>query len=218
MNKTVELVNHWSAFEQKHPKGNIEDFCRYYLTHEREKVGETTLQRGLLPQHTDSTLMRLLGRIVKLHSIYTIAALEGTGLNQVEEFALLNTIRFLNEPRKSEVIYTCLHELSTGTDMLNRLKKNGFFTEYDDKEDKRSKRLKLTAKGEKALEKAHSRVKELAEMMFHELNEDDKKLCIQLLKGVEEKFTAIWQGHKGKAFAEVYQEVVGEKEGGRKKK
>src|ERR1700722_14183236 len=31
MNKTVELVNAWSAFEEKHPDGNMEDFCRYHL-------------------------------------------------------------------------------------------------------------------------------------------------------------------------------------------
>jgi DNA-binding MarR family transcriptional regulator len=209
MNKTVELVNLWAKFEQKHPDGNIEEFCRYHLTHEREKVNEKIPQRGLLPEHTNSRLMRLLARIVKLHSIYTVAALENTGLNQPEEFALLNAIKFLKEPRKSEVIYFCLYELSTGTDMLKRLKKSGFFTETDDKEDKRSKRLKLTAKGEKVLEKGHQKVIQLAEMMFHDLTEEDKKLCIQLLKGVEEKFTATWQDHKGKMFEEVYKEIVG---------
>jgi DNA-binding MarR family transcriptional regulator len=208
MNKTVELVNQWGVFEENHPNGTIDDFCRHFLIHKREE-GKITKEKGeLMPVTADSVLMRLLGRIVKLHSIYTVTALEGTGLNQVEEFALLSAIKHLNEPRKTEVIYSCLHELSTGTDMLNRLKKGGFFTESDDHEDRRSKRLKLTTKGEETLMKCHGMVKRLAGMMMHDLSEDDKKLCIQLLKGVEGKFSAMWQGHKGKKFEEIYKEVV----------
>ena len=208
MNKTIELVNLWGAFEEQHPNGSIDDFCRYQLSHQKEKIKEGKEERGLLPQSTDTILMRLLSRIVKLHAIYTVAALEGTGLHQVEEFTLLNTIKFLKEPRKTEVIYTCLQELSTGTDMLNRLKKNGLFTESDDKDDRRSKRLKLTEAGEEALEKSQQRIKQLAEVMLHDMSANDKKLCLQLLKGVEEKFTGLWQGHKGRAFGEIYGEMV----------
>jgi DNA-binding MarR family transcriptional regulator len=152
-----------------------------------------------------------LSRIVKLHAIYTSAALENSGLNQIEEFALLNAIKFLKEPRKTEVIYACLHELSTGTDMLNRLKKNGFFIETTDEEDRRSKRLKLTEIGEKTLENCHLKVNQLANMLLIDLTDDDKKLCIQLLKGIEIKFTATWQGHKGKEFNAIYEEIMGEK-------
>jgi hypothetical protein len=50
---------------------------------------------------------------MKLHSIYAPVALESAGLSQ------------MGEPRKTEVIFACLFELSTGTDMLNRLKKRG---------------------------------------------------------------------------------------------
>jgi DNA-binding MarR family transcriptional regulator len=210
-NKTVALVNAWGAFEAQFPEGNISDFCRHYLTHEQANADEARPQRGLLPQNTDAVLIRLLSRIVKLHAIYTTAALENSGLNQIEEFALLNAIKFLKEPRKTEVIYACLHELSTGTDMLNRLKKNGFFEETTDAEDRRSKRLKLTEIGEKTLDNCHLKVNQLAEMMLADLNDDDKKLCIQLLKSIDTKFSTTWQGHKGKEFSAIYQEILGDK-------
>jgi hypothetical protein len=45
-------------------------------------------------------------------------------------------------------------------------------------------------------------------MMTNELSEDDKQLCIQLLKNIEIKFSAFWQQHKGKAFDEVYDDVM----------
>jgi hypothetical protein len=47
--------------------------------------------------------------------------------------------------------------------------------------------------------------------MMHDLSNDDKELCIQLLKNVEIKFSALWQSHKGKAFEDIYKEVVGGK-------
>src|SRR6202008_4142840 len=99
-------------------------------------------------------------------------ALKGTDLNQIEEFGILATIRQEKNPKKTEVIYANLFELSSGTDMLNRMKKRGLIKEYNDTEDKRSKRIELTAKGEKALAECFVQVKKMATMMMHDLAED----------------------------------------------
>ena len=126
MNKAVELITELARFDEKHPKSSLEDFCRYYLTSKSENKTKTPNTTPLAPATTtDFTLMRLVNRIVKLHAIYAIKATEGTGINTSEEFSLLNSIDCLNEPRKTEAIYTALFELSTGIDMLNRLKKIG---------------------------------------------------------------------------------------------
>jgi hypothetical protein len=42
---------------------------------------------------------------------------------------------------------------------------------------------------------------------MHDLAEDDKTLCIQMLKGVEMKFSMLWPQHKGKKFKEVCDSV-----------
>ena len=144
--------------------------------------------------------MRLVGRIARLHGGYAMAALEGTPLNSIEEFGLLSTIRQLNEPKKTEAISACLYELSTGTDMLARLRKKGLFVEYNDKADKRSKRLKLTKKGEAVLDDCHGRIKALAKTMMGDLPVDYQQICIQLLKGVEDKFVGLWQENKWKSL------------------
>ena len=59
-------------------------------------------------------------------------------------------------------------------------------------------------------------------MLMNDLTEDDKDLCIQLLKNVEIKFSALWQNHKGKKFDEIYNELMADKtektiDGGSKK-
>jgi hypothetical protein len=82
--------------------------------------------------------------------------------------------------------------------------------EYDDKEDKRSKRIELTPKGEKVVEVCSERIKKNAKLMAHDLTDDDKELCVQLLKNIEIKFSALWSQHKGRSFEEVYNSVAKE--------
>ena len=209
MNKTVELVNEWAGFEEKHPNANIEDFCRHYLaSHQKQKVNGP-LTGGVIPPISEGLLLKIIGRIHKLNMSYASDAIAETGLNQVEEFGILLTIQQESEPRKTDVIYANLFELSSGTDMLNRLKKRGLISEQDDEFDKRSKRIRLTKAGEKAIELCMAQMRKVAGMMTIDLDEDDKQLCIHLLKNIEIKFSALWQQHKGRPFDEVYQEITG---------
>lgn len=208
MNKTIELVNNWGAFEVQHPKGSIEDFCRHYLAQQQQKKVEGTLVGGVIPSFNDGLLLKIIGRIQKLNMNYANLALKGTELNQIEEYGILQTIKLEKNPKKTEIIYANLFELSSGTDMLTRLMKRGLIIEFDDTEDKRSKRIELTEKGEKAILDCQSLIFKNAKMMLNDLTDDDKKLCIQLLKNVEIKFSALWQKHKCRDFEEIYNEIV----------
>ncbi len=209
MNTTVELVNLWAEFEAKHPKGNIEDFCRHHLASRQKNEENGPLVGGVIPYVSDGLLLKIIGRISKLNMNYANLALQGSGLNQIEEFGMLYTIRQEVNPRKTEVIFANLFELSSGTDMLNRMKKRGLISEYDDLEDKRSKRMRLTSEGEKAADLCSERIVANAQMIMNDLNDDDKQLCIQLLKNVEIKFSDLWPRHKGGDFNEVYKDITG---------
>jgi DNA-binding MarR family transcriptional regulator len=211
MNKTVELVNHWGEFEAKHPDGSIEDFCRRWLARQHKKATSGTLVGGVVPSLNDALLLKIIGRISKLTMAYANIALKGSDLNQIEEFGILQTIRKEKNPKKTEVIYANLFELSSGTDMLNRMKKRGLIREYSDKEDKRSKRIELTPKGERVSEICTVNIEKNATMLMGDLADDDKELCIQLLKNVEIKFSALWPKQKGKEFNEIYKELMKDK-------
>jgi DNA-binding MarR family transcriptional regulator len=207
MNQTVQLVAQWGAFEESHPGAGIDEFCRHYLA-SKKKTMAGRMVGGVTPALADGLLLKLIGRIQKLNMGYAGMALEGTGLNQVEEFGMLLTIQQEKNARKSDIIYANLFELSSGTDMLNRLRKRGLIRELPDKEDKRSKRVELTPAGAKAIERGRVQMGKVARMMTVDLTEDDKQLCIQLLKNIEIRFSAFWPEHKGLAFEEVFAEVM----------
>jgi len=209
MNKTVELVNQWAAFEEKYPDGSIEDFCRYLLIHQRESETNKPLVGGVVPHINSGLLLKIMGRIHKLNASYAAMALEGTGVTQLEEFGMLLSIQQHTEMKKTEIIYSNLFELSSGTDMLARMIKKGYIEEKPDLEDKRAKRLKITKHGEEVVEACKKRIAKTAEMMMLDMPGDDQLLCIKLLKGVEQKFSALLHQHKGVRFDKIYNEVAG---------
>ncbi|MDB4926828.1 MarR family winged helix-turn-helix transcriptional regulator [Mucilaginibacter sp.] len=205
MNKTVELVKLWGAYEEKYPNATIEDFCRHQLA-AGVKAEKYNAPKGELRPDINGRLIILLRRIGKFHMVYSNKALEGTGLDQIEEFGILVTIFNQKNPIKSEAIFNNIMELSSGTNMLIRMKKRGLVSEYADQEDKRVKRLKLTAKGEETLAKAKELVLKVAHMMVHDLTDEDKQLCLQLLTPVNERFSNMFQKQKNKPFEEIYRE------------
>lgn len=156
-------------------------------------------------------LLKVMARLARLNAIFAAKALEGTGVTQVDEFAMLQVILRLKEPRKSDIINAVITELSSGTDMLSRLKKKNFLTEFADKTDRRSKRVKLTPMGAKVTEVCVRRMIKCAKMLLGDLTDEDVKLCTQLLSREEMKFAQIWQQSKMASFEEIYQKVKGER-------
>lgn len=212
MNNTVQLVNAWAAYEEQHPGAQLEDFYRYHLTQQREL--EADRRRPLFggdPQPASAHLVlgKLMGHLTKLYSFYVSLAIKEIGIRREEDFYFLNYIRKAQNPRKTEVIYAYFMELTTGLSILNGLKELGLIEEVDDTDDKRSKRVSLTPAGEKALFDCYQQFSKVGNMLFKDMPEEDSRLCIQLLQGIEIKFSALWQHHRGRDFEELYREMMG---------
>lgn len=194
-NKTIQLVNEWASFEELRPEGDIADFCRYYLTRQKGAESGAEPAEKALPG-LSGELMRIIARLGKLNTLYVNLALKESELGQVEEFGMLYTIGAEKNPKKSEVIRASLLELSSGTDMLNRMKRRGLIKETTAREDKRVKRVMLTAKGMATLDSSFRKIEMNAEMLTAGLTADEKKLIIHLLKDIALKFSSRWPSHK----------------------
>lgn len=210
MNQTARLVSLWADFEEKHPEASILEFCRYHLASQqgRENYPEE-LFNGEVPPRPDIVITKLLDRIARLHMIYIQLAMKDMKISHFEEFSLLSAIANLKTPRKTEVIYHTINELSTGLNLLAAMKKRGYITEQDDPEDKRSKRLRLTPKGERILYSCYEIFSKIPEILFKDVPTEDIELCIQLLKRVNIKFSKLWMEHKKYPFKDVYKSITG---------
>lgn len=213
MNKTVQLVNEWAAFESAHPQAEIEEFCRYYLTMQRSKLdlGENFLGKGAPPMPA-AYLMKLIGFISRLFEIYVSRALSDVPeIKQAEDFFFLNSIYHCGECRKTEVAQQQLMGISTGIDTLNRLLANELIEERTDPSDKRARLVKATEKGQQILQKCYLRAGVVNDLIFNSLSVDDMKLCIQLLRGVEARHSALALELRDLPIDEMYERIMGRK-------
>lgn len=211
MNQLVQLVNEWGAFEEHHPDATAEEFCRHYLISHREKISRREMAGGIVPPNPRGLLLKLSGRIMQAFFIYARIAISETELKSFEGFPYLNALKHRGESSKTEVINHNLAELSTGIEILKRLKKQGMITERQDPEDGRSRLVKISPKGEQVLQQCYEKLRYVTEMIFDGTADDDIQLCIQLLKQVEVRHARLAVECKGKSLSQAYEYVTGKK-------
>jgi hypothetical protein len=87
MNKSVQLLIEWDAFEQSHSGAEIEDFCRYRLA--------KTDQADSNPSYDQGLLLKIIGRIGSAFGLYHRAAMKEANLPSPESFYFLNGLAHL---------------------------------------------------------------------------------------------------------------------------
>lgn len=209
MHNLVQLVNEYAAFSEQHPEAGLEDFCRYFLTRQRESGDRLVMSDGIVPPQANNQLTKLLGRIMLIFNIYSRIALNETRVKNIESFGMLNVLQHGGEMRKSDVVNHLMMELSTGTDILNRLIWDGLAAERTDAGDRRSKLISITPKGREILYECYGPMSKVGEILFGDMADDDKKLVVQLLTPVEVKHAKTVLEQKNKTLKEVYRNVVG---------
>lgn len=209
MNKTVQFVNEWAAYEAQYPNADLEDFCRYYLTRRRTEREAAPFNGQNTPPTPSATLLKLLGRIVSVMSVFAKKALEDVSISHPDAFPLLNSAWQLGEASKTEIINQNIIEFSTGIDMLNRLHRDGLISERPDPDDGRSKLVRITPAGKEVLFEIFSRFHQVGDILLRELPEEDILLCVQLLKGVESRNWQICAETKTLDFKEIYERYSG---------
>lgn len=214
MSEIIKLVTEWDAFEKEHKGSTVEDFCRYYLIKKRETGKEEQLFGGHVPPESNGTLAKLIGRLGSVTVYYFKNAMkqEKDIDIDIESFSLINVIRFRKECRKTDAISECFLELSTGIDILTRLKKNGYISERGDPNDKRARLVKVTAKGEAMLVKCWKSLGKTAFFVYNDLEDDDKKIVMQLLSNLEIKHSKIIAENRNKTLDELIEEFSDKKE------
>lgn len=205
MNRTVELVNLWGAFEEAYPDGSIEDFCRYHLTAQQAQRNlPDSFGGATVPPDPGAYLIKILGYLTRIFETYSRNAVRDVPeIRQPNDFYFLNMIYFRSECKKTDVINGQMEKLSTGIEVLNHLLTNDLIKERPDPTDKRARLVSITPQGEAVLWKCHQQLQPVTRLMFTGVSEQDLQLCIQLLKGVEARHSAHFQEWKDLPVEEV---------------
>jgi DNA-binding MarR family transcriptional regulator len=213
--KIQTLINLWAEYEKKCGNDSMHDFGRWLsvLPDQNSQTFETT-EGQLSPETADHLsfykqmppsrqFLTLLSRSARFIDFYMKKAFEGLAISSRLEFQFLITIKEMKNPRKTDVIYFNLVELSTGVETLNRLKKNKLIRDYADDGDKRIKRLALTGNGEELVGQALQKFSVLDQLTLGFGNDESWKSFIPSLIWFNDFHNEVYRKHRSLNFEEL---------------
>lgn len=113
-----------------------------------------------------------------------------------EEFTYLYRLKDEPDLTKIQLIERNGHEKQTGTQIIKRLLEANLLEEKNDENDKRSKRLKLTEKGEETFHESVKMVNQTSKILSGKLNGDEKTELLKTLRKLNEFHSHIYTDYK----------------------
>lgn len=161
-----ELIGLLDTFEKDAPeKAKLEDFVLWLnseLFEKTNKIEETDIQQNSV---LDMELTHLLIMQNKHFKNYSKQALKNSKISTTDDFSFLYHLSVTESFRKMELINLHQLEAPSGIEVLKRLLKADFIEEFDDIEDKRAKRIKITQKGRDELSNSMKNMQKAFEIM-----------------------------------------------------
>lgn len=216
-NKITELIKNYELFLVDHPEGDFSEYGQWlsckYADFENGAVHSniTTETQHHLEFYKQMPLERqfltLLSRASRFIDFYIRKALEDTKVNSRLEFQFLISIKEMGEPRKTDVIYFNLTEISTGVETLKRLQNRGLIMDFADKQDKRIRRLVLTKLGNTVINEALKKFNILDNLVHSFGTEKDWKSFTPALLKFNEIHNRFYHVNRQKGFNEFSNKI-----------
>lgn len=186
MNHTInilkELLEYLNRFKKEKGK-EVKDVKEFAIWLSKSVFQQDTRMVSDLDENdTDMELTFLLIMQSKYYKTYCKDALANSGINSPDEYSFLYHLSLVDSFRKMELIQIHLLEAPSGIEVIKRLLKKGFIEEFDDNQDKRAKRVKLTEKGREEIKKVTPQMQRVYKKMAAKMPQKEKLQVISLLK------------------------------------
>lgn len=179
------LIGYVDAFEAEASapaQPTVADFAAWLVG---QSALTPTSEGGALPSTTDSVDIHigiLVAFLYRYTRLYSKKALDKTMLTTLDDFTyLVMLLEAPVAPTKTELIERNIHEKTTGIEVLRRLLSNGLIEQFDDPDDRRSKRIKLTDRGREEMGALIPPMSQVATLVGGNLTPDEKEQLVHLL-------------------------------------
>ncbi len=180
MDEIIELLQYWKSYSDKGLGSNLGRFGLWL--NEQKNQAKNTEVPNEFQVSPNIKIGFLLGHIMAFGEIWTKLAFRDLPIQHFHDFGTLRFIEAQINPTKKEIAEDSFMEQSSCFEALKRMTKNGLIKDETDKHDKRVKRVKITQKGKKILEKATHQSMVLSDLLVGDLTEDEKLQLITLLE------------------------------------
>lgn len=189
MKKSLDFLNDLlpviDAFVESRNRTEISlDSFTLYLNQKllsEETTGGNHSKNDSSRKNIDGHLLFLLFFICRLTTLYAKRALAKIDFVNVSDYHFLLTLLHKGDMRKSELVHLNITELPSGIDVINRLIRNKLIKDYPDPEDRRSKRVTLTAKGRQVINKMKVEMGKVSHIIPADLTNNQRVTLLTLL-------------------------------------
>lgn len=214
----IKLITYLDEFEKINSDYEIEDFSIFLTEKLKNKKEFSSKSKPDFSKEENydykkfievefSTLLTNLYRFAK-H--YLKKAFKNTSFNSVDEFSFLATLIKEKQMSKSELINRHLLEISTGSEVLRRLVKNGLIKEIPDPKDGRAKIVSLTEKGFSEITTSFGEMFLVAKIVKGNLTIEEITITIDLFKKLSLFHWNIHESNKDSELNEILNKFVKE--------
>jgi len=184
------LLTQAEAFERDTPAEDGQTLAGFSAWLHNRQAAVSALVPPEVPVHplldrattSDIEIAMLVSCVYRYAKLYSKKALVGMPISTIDEFTYLVQLLRDTEPSKTELIEENIHEKTTGTEILRRLIGNGLIEQFDDPNDRRSKRLKLSGPGLELMDQIMPRMNQVATLVGGELSVAEKQQLVGLLQ------------------------------------
>jgi len=209
-----ELIDYLSLYEHESNLANRDlnftDFLGFLNSHHLPQNIKVAELRGDLPSEElvdkdgpDTDISILIVLLFRYAKGYIKKAMKESKINTADEFSFLITLMTYESLNKTELIMKQVMEKTSGTEIINRLLKMGLVEQFNDINDKRSVRVKITQTGRMELLKVLPQMNVVSQIVAGNLNETEKTMLAYMLRKLEHYHNEIFLNKKDAELVEL---------------
>lgn len=189
-----KIIGDLESFETEQNSTNIsmEDFVGF--------LNKKYLERILTPQLVEVPAKNNIGQLVafmyRYAKGYIKKALEESTILTLDDFGYLAAVWQYGNLTKTQVIEKNIHEKNTGMEIIKRLINHQLLEQYDDEQDKRSKRLKITPLGQAEFFKSIDGMQKVSKIISGKLSDVERLQLFYLLNKLHDFHNPIFLNEK----------------------
>ncbi len=177
----IPLIGKWEAFSKLHKGKNMYDFALWLLKERQEKRSASTKNTKNESRGKNTETAILITRLYRYLGLSVSPQVKKLGFTTEHEYNFLYQVSKMDRPNKNDLSKENMIELSTGRDVIKRLKTKRLVEEKQDPDDRRAMLISLTPKGKRLLDKSFSLMAISFEDFLGDLSTTEQGKLIRLL-------------------------------------
>jgi DNA-binding MarR family transcriptional regulator len=180
----VPLIEKWETFNKAHTEKGMYEFAAWLLA-EKQQLEVSSGDSSAKETRGNTTEVAIL--VTRLYRYLGLCAgpqVKKLGFTKEHEYNFLYQVSKMNRPNKNDLSKENMMELSTGRDIIRRLKVKGLVEEKKDPHDRRAMLITITPKGKGLLKKSFTMMAESFMDFLGPLTVTEQERLIGLLKAL----------------------------------